>query len=376
MPPSLVLLLQNPEFGGAERSLLTRLIRDSSRPLLVLSAPGRWSREAEKRGWPILWVSRPRFLDTLDLRGHAHARGAWKCTSWSMALFWAVIYALTLARKIPRGCEIRTLGVKSHVAALMLLPVWKKRWIADIRDFIRPSFLRKAIAFASRRGWCKVVANSRKVAAAYPGAQVEYPEVILPFPVKPRSPKAGNLVLVHIGYFAPYKGQDLFLRCARSWLAKGLQAEFWMIGDVLYPAPVYQQYAQGLRSLAESINRDWRKKGRDSDPIRLLGALGDVEVQRALEEADWLVHCTHQPEPFGRTVMEALLCGCRALCHKDCGVTEKLMTLPLPREGLPDIPDLLGPDYVEVVFAAEGASTLENSRDPLPAGGELTDPLP
>lgn len=346
----LALLLQTPELGGAERSLLETLSESREPLLLLLSAEGALSEEARRRRWRYECVPRPALLDLLSLRGGS----APPPLAWSLLPFATLLYALRIAWVLPWGFRLRTVGVKSHLAALPLLPLIFGRWEADIRDFLRPLLLRRGLAWLASIGACRVFANSRAVAADYPGATVTYPQVKMPRQPQPQQARSGRRIIAHVAYFAPYKGQDLFLDCAEAWLAAGLDAEFWMIGDVLYPAPEYAVYREALRRKA--------KASRFADRFHFLGALSAPEVQTALERTHLLLHCTHEPEPFGRSVLEALRCGCEAICHRGSGVCEVTTICRSLPTWLPAVPNVLDENYVALALSAE-------------TGAELAEPL-
>ena len=61
---------------------------------------------------------------------------------------------------------------------------------------------------------------------------------------------------------------------------------------------------------------------------------------------DLLLHCTVEPEPFGRAPMEALLCGCEVICHRGSGVCEVGETTPGFPEWAGALREVLGADYV------------------------------
>jgi glycosyltransferase involved in cell wall biosynthesis len=234
-------------------------------------------------------------------------------------------------------------GLKSHCACLLLSPWLRSRITFDVRDFIRPGKLRMAVAWAAHRFGCRIVANSQAVARDFPGALVRYPQVELPRPAVDRRDALhdGRRIIAHLAYFAPYKGQDLFLECARKLLDAGVDAEFWIIGDVIYPAESYLRYRERIHALAGSL--------RLAPRVRFLGRVESGEkVQALLERTHLLLHCTREPEPFGRVVMEALLCGCEAICHRGSGVVEVAGAgSDFPAWMLP-LREVLGADYVRV----------------------------
>jgi glycosyltransferase involved in cell wall biosynthesis len=133
----------------------------------------------------------------------------------------------------------------------------------------------------------------------------------------------GRRIITHVAYFAPYKGQDLFLEFAAACLQGGLNAEFWLVGEVLYPAPEYVAYAERLRARASEPDLAGR--------VKFWGGLRAPQVLRLLEQSHLLVHCTREPEPFGRTLIEALLCGCEVVAHRGSGACEVAHVM----EGLP-----------------------------------------
>jgi glycosyltransferase involved in cell wall biosynthesis len=197
------------------------------------------------------------------------------------------------------------------------------------------------LGFAAARFGCRIAANSHAVAAAYPGAEVRYPRVSLARPPIAGRTLEGRRIVTHLAYFAPYKGQDVFLRCARALLDAGVDAEFRLIGDVLYPAPAYARYAEAVKALAGEL--------RLGDRVRFLGKLDAESVQGNLEATHLLLHCTSEPEPFGRAPMEALLCGCEVICHRGSGVCEVGETASEFPAWAGALRPTLGPEYVRLL---------------------------
>jgi glycosyltransferase involved in cell wall biosynthesis len=344
----MVVHVSSAQIGGAESSLMAAVAAvleaappsaSAAPPLFLVPSEGPLSRAVAARGWDYRVLPWPRGLAALTQ------------TRWlALPLLPGLIpYLFRLAGALRGADRVWSSGAKSHAACLALSPWLRSRAQFDVRDFLRSRLLRKAIAGASARFGCRVSANSRAVAAAYPGATVRYPEVSLRRPAVDRREAGGKRVISHLAYFAPYKGQDLFLNCARTLLDAGVDAEFWVIGDVIYPAEAYARYRERLYGLVGSLRLDGH--------VRFLGKVeGAEEVQTLLERTHLLLHCTVEPEPYGRSVMEALLCGCEVVCHKGSGVCEAASVVP----GFPDwarpIGDLLGTDYVGLKLPAAGAA--------------------
>ncbi len=97
-----------------------------------------------------------------------------------------------------------------------------------------------------------------------------------------------------IGRLAPWKGQAVFL----SALAKQPDAHGVVVGSALFTEED-RAYEVSLRERAASADLDGR--------VRFLGFREDVvELMFAM---DAIVHCSTSPEPFGRVIVEAMLCG-------------------------------------------------------------------
>jgi glycosyltransferase involved in cell wall biosynthesis len=250
-------------------------------------------------------------------------------------------YLVRLLYAIGGAERIWSSGVKSHAACLVLAPWLRGRLLFDVRDFLRARLLRRGLGFAAARFGCRIAANSHAVAAAYPGAEVRYPRVSLARPPIAGRTLEGRRIVTHLAYFAPYKGQDVFLRCARALLDAGVDAEFRLIGDVLYPAPAYARYAEAVKALAGEL--------RLGDRVRFLGKLDAESVQGNLEATHLLLHCTSEPEPFGRAPMEALLCGCEVICHRGSGVCEVGETASEFPAWAGALRPTLGPEYVRLL---------------------------
>ncbi|MEO6094269.1 MAG: glycosyltransferase [Fibrobacteria bacterium] len=328
----LIIHNSNSEVGGAEASLIASVAECGFKPLFLVPAEGGLSRAVAARGWE--WIALPW---PPGLAGLTQSR--W--FALPLILPGLIPYLFRLGRAFLGAKRIWSSGVKSHAACLLLSPYLGSRLVFDVRDFLRPPALRKAIALASEWCGCGVTANSGTVAADFPTAQVRYPKVSLARAPEDRRAQEGKRIISHLAYFAPYKGQDLFLQCARKLLDAGVDAEFWVIGDVIYPAASYARYRQGLYALAAKLRLD--------SHVRFLGRVeGGHNVQMLLERTHLLVHCTREPEPFGRAVMEALLCGCEAICHKDSGVVEVTEAGTVYPNWMAPLRAVLGPDYVRV----------------------------
>ncbi len=297
--------------GGAESSLLTEIESGTNKNIaFLLPDKGSLSLKIEEMGYCVYFLKWPELVNGFHQRGSAF--------SWIRAVFfpyylWSFIkYWRELARIKKEYDMIWSSGIKSHCLLLPLLPFWKGKVVYNIRDFIHPVWLRKVISIMSKINQVEVVANSKAVGKAFGSARVQYPKIAMQN--KKVIKNKGKIIISHVAYYAPYKGQDIFLRYAAEILSQGHQAEFWLIGDVLYQGKSYLEYKNNLMNLIEELGI---KKH-----VKIIGQVNDVYSY--LEKSHYLFHSTREPEPFGRVVLEALSCGCKVLCHEESGVCEVL----------------------------------------------------
>jgi glycosyltransferase involved in cell wall biosynthesis len=128
--------------------------------------------------------------------------------------------------------------------------------------------------------------------------------------------RAGDGV-VRVGLVATYarwKGQELFLRAAAKVLERvpGEAVQFEVIGGPVYGTAGSQWTVEELRSLAEGLSL--------GGVVRFVPFVRDpLEAYRRL---DVVVHASTKPEPFGRTIAEAMACGKAVIASGEGGAAE------------------------------------------------------
>jgi glycosyltransferase involved in cell wall biosynthesis len=129
-------------------------------------------------------------------------------------------------------------------------------------------------------------------------------------------PPAGDGV-VRVGLvatFARWKGQDVFLDAARQLAHRPLDPaiRFYVVGGPVYQTRDSQWSPDELRA-------------RASDLLKR-GAVGFVPFQEnpapVYRALDIVVHASTQPEPFGRTIVEAMACGRATVVARAGGAAE------------------------------------------------------
>jgi len=141
--------------------------------------------------------------------------------------------------------------------------------------------------------------------------------------------------IISIGRLIEWKGHHIFIRAASQVRAKYPSARFILVGS--------GPYETELKNLAESLGV--------TDAMVYTGYLSDI--RNALEESDIFVHCSINPEPFGRTIIEAMAMG-KATIAANLGAVPEIIT-----DGVDGI--LIPPDDPEVL-AKTVIRLLENEK--------------
>jgi glycosyltransferase involved in cell wall biosynthesis len=117
-----------------------------------------------------------------------------------------------------------------------------------------------------------------------------------------------------VATFARWKGQDVFLEAiARIIRDRPLRdARFYVIGG-----PIYQTH--GSQFCESELCGRARSLGIDEH----VGFIGFQEEMAGIYQAlDIVVHASTQPEPFGRTIVEAMACGKPVIVSRTGGAAE------------------------------------------------------
>jgi glycosyltransferase involved in cell wall biosynthesis len=328
----------NAELGGSERSLLDLLgalaASDASiERHVLLFAEGELGRRAKDLGATVEVLPLPRALEALGESGGGSKSGA-------------VLSALSAARGVPGfvyglrrrirawGPDlVHTNGMKAHLLAGLAAP--ELPLVVHLRDFVGERRLSRHLFRAFARPRVVVVTNSqaveRDLLRLAPGVRtrVVYNALDLSeFRPEPRDvgrlaelsglpPPAPHAVVTGlIATYAFWKGHRTFVRAA----AKVRQAEpslalrFYIVGG-----PIYRTAASEITK--EELQREVTGAGLGGDfglvPFQAEPSL----VYRGL---DIVVHASTRPEPFGRTIVEAMASG-RAVVAADAGASPELV---------------------------------------------------
>jgi glycosyltransferase involved in cell wall biosynthesis len=332
-------LFLNPigKVGGAERSLLDlirslRQATDSVEVTVGAFAAGPLLDAASAMGCDVLVIPLPAGLVRLGdsgLSDSTNSRNPLLAILGALAL--TPGFVLQLHRELGRVAPdiVHTNGFKAHILAAIARPrdaalVW------HLRDFVsaRP-FVRRCLPLVAKRAHL-AIAISEAVASDARGI-LSLPVVTLlnavdtdyfaPAAVEPLDlDRAAGLSSTSdrvtrvglVGTYAWWKGHDLFLRTAA--LLRELPIRFFVIGGQIYETTGSQRTESDLRARISELG--------------LTGRAGLVPFQSDPRPAylalDIVVQASTTPEPFGRTVAEAMASGRAVVASAAGGVLEQI----------------------------------------------------
>jgi glycosyltransferase involved in cell wall biosynthesis len=268
--------------------------------------------------------------------GRRGASGGWAIWHYAQSL------KRTLARLQPN--IIHSNGVKFHLlSSLVKPPAVPAIW--HIHDFLsfRP-LMRRALRWASRRAQGAIavshaVQNDARV--VFPALPVELvcngidTDEFSPGPVPGvwldqlagLSPEGSPMIRIGlVATYARWKGHEVFLKSAGHVLKTSPRpgVRFFIIGGPIYETRGSQFTIEELRTLAVDL--------------KIAAHVGFVPFQEnpasVYRALDIVVHASTKPEPFGRTITEAMACGKSVIATQAGGAVE-LFTQDYDAVGVP-----------------------------------------
>jgi glycosyltransferase involved in cell wall biosynthesis len=323
--------------GGAEHSLLDIVPAFAPHARVLLLAEGPFREELQRRGMPV-------DVDALGASAAVRKSGGLPSIA---AVFDVIGAARRLARRARDFDVIYANSQKAFVVSAIAGRISGRRVVWHLRDILGPPHfsgpnVRVAVWLANRHA-SVVIANSRATAEAFvaAGGKATLVRVVhngidsAPFDAisdaaartlrREAGAHEGMPLVVHVGRFHPWKGQQVLLRA----LALEPRAQAWIVGAPLFGE---EAFAAELRALATSLGLDSR--------VRFLGLRDDVPA--LLKAADIVVHSSIYPEPFGRVVVEGMLAGRPLIAADAGGVTEIVRNEETGLLVSPDDPRALG----------------------------------
>ncbi len=330
--------------GGGERSLLDLIaaIRGTEPAVemhVIVGTDGPLVAHAQELGAVVHVLAMP---NTMTELGDSTLRGGKISTAMGLAMrgirsanpFRRYLRELRRTLRRLEPSIIHSNGIKTHLLARLAAPkgvpvIW------HIRDFVSTRPLVRRMLGLAINDRVTLIANSRAVASdvtkVLSGArdvEVVYnaidTDAFSPAAGNPQwldqlagfEPASGDIVRVGlIATFARWKGQDLFIDATARLLTEHprLDARFFIIGG-----PIYR--TSGSQFSLDELRQRVSEKGVTEKIGFVPFQKSPAEVYRAL---DVVVHASTMPEPFGRTIVEAMSCA-RAVIVSNAGGAAEL----------------------------------------------------
>lgn len=164
-----------------------------------------------------------------------------------------------------------------------------------------------ATSEASRTAFIAAGGEATRASVVYNGFEpARYQQSSNSHLIKQQLGLTGRFLVGHFSRLSPWKGQHILIE-ALTHCPPDVSAI--LVGDALYGE---QSYAQQLRAQVAALGLEER--------VRFLGFQDNVVP--LMQACDLVTHTSTAPEPFGRVVAEAMLCGRPVVAAQAGGVVE------------------------------------------------------
>lgn len=335
-------LFVNPAagLGGAERCLLDCIaaLRDpdvGAEVGLVAFADGPLVQSARALGVVTQVIETPNALAELGESGSPRQRaGALLGLSYKVPEIARFLAELRDSIARARPDVVHSNGMKAHVLAAVLTSS-QPRLAIHLHDFISARSASKWLlpTLSRVRRGAVFIANSRAVAEDFghlaPSANVQTiynvvdTDYFCPGPAEPgwlagcagmEAEPEGAITFGLVATYARWKGHALFIEAARLLRAAypGLPLRFYVVGGPIYATRGSQVQA------SELIDR-----ARAAQVETCFGLVPfQNDINRVYRSLNVVVHASTQPEPFGRTIIEAMACERAVIVARAGGAAE------------------------------------------------------
>jgi glycosyltransferase involved in cell wall biosynthesis len=306
------------ELGGAERVLLDMVRMLDRRRFRVHVLVPRFGRLAE--------ALRAAGISTLiaEYWGRGHRVGRY--SSWreyarallSLPHVGRQIRAVARRANAMSVAVIHAHGIKAQMFSVGLAPLVRARILWHVHDFLRRRRFWRIFQALARTVPDILIVPSHAVAREFPGWEnvriIPNGVDLEQFAPSPLTHGAGPRRVGMIGALAPWKGHFVFLQAAERVSRVLPDVEFLIVGDEIYDTT-------GHRGFRHAVEREVARRGL-SARVRVTGFRTDIVP--ILRELDVVVHCSLEPEPFGRVLIEAMACGVPVIAARG-GATEEIV---------------------------------------------------
>lgn len=311
---------QSGKLGGAELSLtdVAKHYRDNC--LVGLFADGSFRQLLEQQHIPVQVLSTQKIKVSKD-----------SSFIESLASISSIVPLIAKVAKLAQNYDLIYANTQKALVVGALASVSSRRpLVYHLRDILSPDHFsrtnrRIAVTLANRFA-SLVIANSKATQAAFieAGGRAEITEVVYngfelanyntqesnPHQLKQQLRLEGQFVIGHFSRLSPWKGQHILLESLAE-CPKDVTAI--LVGDALFGE---QDYVQHLHEQVAELGLE--------DRVRFLGFRSDIVP--LMKACDLIAHTSTSPEPFGRVIVEAMLCGRPIVASAAGGVVELVET--------------------------------------------------
>ncbi|MEM6392363.1 MAG: glycosyltransferase family 4 protein [Planctomycetota bacterium] len=310
---------QTGKLGGAELSLLDLAVRWGDRCGVVLFEDGVFRERLEAGGVDV---------EVMPLGG---AAAGYKKEGGVLGQLRVGPAVVGLARRLAKkatGFEVVYANTQKAFVVAALAGWWAKRPVVwHLRDMLTAGHFsganrRVAVGLANRLA-ARVICNSQATKDAFvaAGGRPEKAVVVhngidarafegldeAAASVRGELNAGDDFVVGVFGRLTPWKGQYVLVEAVRAMAGdEGKPVRAWVVGEALF-TDEDRAYAERLR-------------GSGGDAVRFLGFRGDVPA--VMRACDVVVHCSVEPEPFGRVIVEGMLAGRPVVASRAGGAAE------------------------------------------------------
>lgn len=316
-----VFLDQSGQLGGAELMLLDLIPQMQVQASVLLLEDGPFHAALRERGIPVRIIGLDRHLHRpvtkkagllsllrvvpgfLELTGEVTEalRGA-DVIYANTPKAWIIGAVVARRLRVPLVCHLHDILSSRHFSTVNRLLMVKAANLAASAVIANSHASAAAFTAAGgRHSLVRVVPNGFDLAAF---SSLRNPS---PHPLYSELGPGHVPLVAMVGRLAPWKGQHVFLAA----LAQLPGIHGVILGEALFTAEDHA-YADHLPELAVSLGC--------ADRVHFLGFRRDVRA--ILCSADIVVHCSVEPEPFGRVIVEAMLCGRPVIVAGEGGAAE------------------------------------------------------
>lgn len=312
--------------GGSERSFMDLVEKATPQQrqnfLVVLPSQGPLHQALLEKApeLPVVHIPLPIFF----------SKGTRKLPFWTLiaaglSLPFLFLYLLKLLRVIKRFSPdvLYTNGLKCHLLSLVIKKRFPVKTVWHMQDFFPQLKYVKVYLKLIGTEPEMIICNSKNVQdelsktipSVWKTDLITVHNSVDLQQFFPRTPLNSESVIISmVAMITPWKGQDIFIEAVDELhrLNPNLNFKCQIIGDEAYQTYGEGGYKAKLMDRVEALGL--------SHKIKFLGLIKDIE--QIYQNSDIVVHCSKNPEPFGRVIIEAMSSECAVIATEGGGVSE------------------------------------------------------